>query len=127
MGASTHINQASDLMGARLDIHGGGQDLKFPHHANEMAQSECYHGTKQWCNYWTHAGTLNIEGLKMSKSLKNFFSIKEILEKISPTQLRIAFLQQRYISGNRFFINLLASSCGGREEFEFSASVDASV
>eukprot|EP00392_Amoebophrya_sp_AT5.2_P017542 g17917.t1 len=87
---------ASDLMGARLDIHGGGQDLKFPHHANEMAQSECYHGTKQWCNYWTHAGTLNIEGLKMSKSLKNFFSIKEILEKISPTQLRIAFLQQRW-------------------------------
>ncbi|CAD7966915.1 unnamed protein product [Amoebophrya sp. A120] len=87
---------ASDLMGDRLDIHGGGQDLKFPHHANEMAQSECYHGTQQWCNYWTHAGTLNIEGLKMSKSLKNFFSIKEILEKTTATQLRIAFLQQRW-------------------------------
>ncbi|CAD7937186.1 unnamed protein product [Amoebophrya sp. A25] len=87
---------ASDLMGPRLDIHGGGQDLKFPHHANEMAQSECFHGTKQWVNYWTHAGTLNINNLKMSKSLKNFTTIKEALETTSATQIRIAFLQQHW-------------------------------
>ena len=59
---------ASDLMGARLDVHGGGGDLRFPHHANEMAQSECYHGTHQWCNYWTHAGTLTIEGLRCRRA-----------------------------------------------------------
>ena len=66
---------------------GGGGDLKFPHHANEMAQSECFHGTQQWCNYWTHAGKLSIEGLKMSKSLKNFTTIKEVIEYIKSVNI----------------------------------------
>ena len=62
-------------------MHSGGPDLKNTHHPNEMAQSECYHGTQQWVNYWTHAGRLDIRGLKMSKSLKNFTTIRQALEK----------------------------------------------
>ena len=62
-----------------------------------MAQSECYHGTQQWCNYWTHAGHLEIEGLKMSKSLKNFTTIKEALARdASARQLRLLFLLQTW-------------------------------
>lgn len=68
----------SDLLGPRLDIHAGGEDLRFPHHDNEIAQCEAYHGCQQWVNYFLHAGHLHIEGLKMSKSLKNFITIREV-------------------------------------------------
>lgn len=66
---------ASAILGQNMDIHSGGVDLMFPHHDNELAQSEAYHGCKQWVNYFIHTGHLHIEGLKMSKSLKNFISI----------------------------------------------------
>lgn len=66
---------ASAILGDNMDIHSGGVDLMFPHHDNELAQSEAYHGCKQWVNYFLHTGHLHIEGLKMSKSLKNFISI----------------------------------------------------
>ncbi len=95
---------ASDILGENLDIHSGGEDLKFPHHDNELAQSEaclgaCCGGGRsdechQWVNYFTHTGHLHIEGLKMSKSLKNFVTIREALEKNSPRLLRILFLMQ---------------------------------
>ena len=62
---------ASEIFGENMDIHSGGVDLKFPHHDNEMAQSEAFYQNHQWVNYWFHAGHLHIEGLKMSKSLKN--------------------------------------------------------
>lgn len=68
---------ASDICGATLDIHFGGQDLKFPHHENELAQSEAYHGCAQWVRYFLHSGHLDIDGLKMSKSLKNFITIRQ--------------------------------------------------
>jgi cysteinyl-tRNA synthetase len=58
---------ASDLLGNEFDIHSGGIDLKFPHHDNEIAQSEGYSGHNQWVNHFWHAGRLNIDGLKMSK------------------------------------------------------------
>jgi len=63
-------------LGQTLDIHSGGIDLKFPHHENEIAQSEGHFKCKQWTNYWLHTGHLNIDDCKMSKSMKNFITIK---------------------------------------------------
>ncbi|KIY70644.1 hypothetical protein CYLTODRAFT_419597 [Cylindrobasidium torrendii FP15055 ss-10] len=85
---------ASAILGDTLDIHSGGIDLAFPHHDNELAQSEAYHGCGSWVNYFLHTGHLHIEGLKMSKSLKNFITIDEILQRFSARQLRLAFLTQ---------------------------------
>jgi cysteinyl-tRNA synthetase len=74
-------------------VHFGGQDLKFPHHENEMAQSEAYHGCKQWVQYFLHSGHLDIDGLKMSKSLKNFITIREAFAKgYTARQLRMMVL-----------------------------------
>ena len=64
-----------------FDIHGGGIDLMFPHHENEIAQSRCAHGTPVMANYWLHNGFLQVEGEKMSKSLGNFVTIRELLDK----------------------------------------------
>ncbi|KDO20407.1 cysteinyl-tRNA synthetase [Saprolegnia parasitica CBS 223.65] len=85
-----------DLAGGRIDIHTGGIDLRFPHHDNEIAQSEAYFNFEQWINYFVHTGHLNIEGLKMSKSLKNFVKINEALAMNSPRQLRFLFLLHKY-------------------------------
>lgn len=85
---------ASAILGDRLDIHSGGIDLAFPHHDNEIAQSEAYHECGAWVNYFIHTGHLHIEGLKMSKSLKNFITIDEILQRFTARQLRLAFLTQ---------------------------------
>ncbi|KAK9360132.1 tRNA synthetases class I (C) catalytic domain-containing protein [Lipomyces starkeyi] len=82
---------ASETIGSQMDIHSGGIDLAFPHHDNELAQSEAYHECKQWVNYFLHPGHLHIEGLKMSKSLKNFITIGDALEKYSARQIRLAF------------------------------------
>uniref|UniRef100_A0A6B2E990 Cysteine--tRNA ligase, cytoplasmic n=1 Tax=Phlebotomus kandelakii TaxID=1109342 RepID=A0A6B2E990_9DIPT len=83
---------ASDVCGETLDIHTGGVDLKFPHHDNELAQSEAFTGKKEWVKYFLHTGHLTIAGCKMSKSLKNFVTIQQALQKHSATQLRLAFL-----------------------------------
>ncbi|KAL8869189.1 MAG: hypothetical protein Q9174_004454, partial [Haloplaca sp. 1 TL-2023] len=91
---------ASDKLGSQIDIHSGGIDLAFPHHDNEMAQSEAYwcqkHGQckNQWVNYFMHMGHLSIQGSKMSKSLKNFTTIREALSRgdWTPRGLRIVFL-----------------------------------
>ncbi|KAK9370943.1 tRNA synthetases class I (C) catalytic domain-containing protein [Lipomyces kononenkoae] len=82
---------ASETIGSQMDIHSGGIDLAFPHHDNELAQSEAYHQCQQWVNYFLHPGHLHIEGLKMSKSLKNFITIEDALVKYSARQLRLAF------------------------------------
>jgi len=83
---------ASDIMGQSMDIHSGGVDLKFPHHDNELAQSEAYHCNSNWVQYFLHTGHLTIAGCKMSKSLKNFITIKEALKRNSARQIRLAFL-----------------------------------
>jgi cysteinyl-tRNA synthetase len=70
---------SSAIFGPTLDIHAGGSDLKFPHHDNEIAQCEAHFDKDHWVNYFLHCGTLRIEGLKMSKSLKNFITIKVAL------------------------------------------------
>ena len=85
---------ASDFLGANFDIHGGGWDLKFPHHDNEIAQAEAYWGNGQWVNYFLHAGHLHIKGLKMAKSLKNFSTIRETLAEFSANEIRMVFLLQ---------------------------------
>ncbi|KAF2077550.1 hypothetical protein CYY_001168 [Polysphondylium violaceum] len=87
---------ASDILGSNIDIHSGGEDLKFPHHDNELAQSEAHYGCNQWINYFIHSGHLLIDGLKMSKSLKNFITIQQALEKYTPRQMRMFFLLHRY-------------------------------
>ncbi|KAI8924349.1 tRNA synthetases class I (C) catalytic domain-containing protein [Entophlyctis helioformis] len=87
---------AGDVLGAKMDIHSGGIDLTFPHHDNELAQSEGHFECGQWVNYFLHAGHLHIEGQKMSKSLKNFISIKEALETYTPAQIRIMYLQHQW-------------------------------
>ncbi|KAF9151500.1 hypothetical protein BGX20_005402, partial [Mortierella sp. AD010] len=67
---------ASEVLGSNMDIHSGGIDLAFPHHDNELAQSEAYHQCDQWVNYFTHCGHLHVQGQKMSKSLKNFITVQ---------------------------------------------------
>lgn len=79
-----------------MDIHSGGEDLKFPHHDNEMAQAEAHSDCCQWVNYFVHAGHLNIKGFKMSKSLKNFISIRGALETHTARQVRLCFLMHKY-------------------------------
>ncbi|TIA91906.1 hypothetical protein E3P81_01810 [Wallemia ichthyophaga] len=85
---------ASEVLGHNIDIHSGGVDLKFPHHDNEIAQSEACHDCPAWINYFLHTGHLHIEGQKMSKSLKNFITIDDALTRYSPRQLRLAFMLQ---------------------------------
>ena len=75
-----------------IDIHSGGIDLRFPHHDNEIAQAEAYYDCDQWINHFWHTGHLHIDGLKMSKSLKNFITIKQILKDYSARQIRMMFL-----------------------------------
>ena len=82
--------------GGPIDMHSGGVDLRFPHHENEIAQSEAYYDCEQWVNYFVHSGHLHIEGLKMSKSLKNFIKIGDALERFGTRQLRLFFLLHRY-------------------------------
>ncbi|KAM8814082.1 cysteine--tRNA ligase, cytoplasmic [Rhynchonycteris naso] len=87
---------AGTLLGASMDIHGGGFDLRFPHHDNELAQSEAYFENDCWVRYFLHTGHLTISGCKMSKSLKNFITIKDALKKHSARQLRLAFLMHSW-------------------------------
>eukprot|EP00124_Ichthyophonus_hoferi_P003447 Ihof_evm8s298 gene=Ihof_evmTU8s298 len=89
---------ASDILEGTLDIHCGGSDLMFPHHDNEIAQAEAYYDNDQWVSFFLHAGHLEIEGRKMSKSLKNFVTIQEALHKHSARQLRLMFLMHSWDS-----------------------------
>jgi cysteinyl-tRNA synthetase len=85
------------LLGRHFDIHGGGQDLQFPHHENEIAQSEGAHECK-FVNYWLHNGFVRVDNEKMSKSLGNFFTIREVLEKFDPEVVRFFILRAHYRS-----------------------------
>ena len=85
-------------LGETIDIHGGGQDLIFPHHENERAQSRCAHNGKQFVNYWMHNGYLTTSGEKMSKSLGNFFTLREVLEHAPGEAIRFALLSGHYRS-----------------------------
>jgi cysteinyl-tRNA synthetase len=88
---------ACELLGEQFDIHGGGSDLQFPHHENEIAQSE---GASRhpFVNYWMHNGFINVDNEKMSKSLGNFFTIREVLKKYDPEVVRFFILRAHYRS-----------------------------
>ncbi|RBP84877.1 cysteinyl-tRNA synthetase [Rhodobacter sp. 140A] len=86
-----------ELLGASFDIHAGGIDLQFPHHENEIAQSCCAHPEGQFARYWLHNEMLQVEGKKMSKSLGNFFTVRDLLDKGIPGEvIRFVFLQTHY-------------------------------
>ena len=84
-------------LGEEFDIHGGGLDLKFPHHENEIAQSRCA-TNKNFASYWMHTGPLRINDKKMSKSLKNFLTVKDVIKNFHPEVLRLFFLLTHYRS-----------------------------
>ncbi|HJV73804.1 MAG TPA: cysteine--tRNA ligase [Noviherbaspirillum sp.] len=86
-----------DLLGEQFDIHGGGEDLQFPHHENEIAQSEGAH-QHAFVNYWMHNGFIRVDNEKMSKSLGNFFTIREVLKKYDPEVVRFFILRAHYRS-----------------------------
>ncbi|AWI80244.1 cysteine--tRNA ligase [Parazoarcus communis] len=88
---------SADLLGEHFDIHGGGQDLQFPHHENEIAQSEGAHG-HAFVNYWMHNGFVRVDDEKMSKSLGNFFTIREVLKQYDPEVVRFFILRAHYRS-----------------------------
>lgn len=86
-----------ELLGASFDIHGGGNDLQFPHHENEIAQSCCAHPEGGFANYWLHNEMLQVEGKKMSKSLGNFFTVRDLLEQGIPGEVvRLVMLGTHY-------------------------------
>ncbi len=88
---------ADELLGESFDIHGGGNDLTFPHHENEIAQSVCAHPGSEFARYWLHNEMLQVEGKKMSKSLGNFFTVHDLLEQGVPGEvMRFVFLQTHY-------------------------------
>jgi cysteinyl-tRNA synthetase len=87
-----------EYLGEQLDIHGGGQDLVFPHHENEIAQSESYTGAKPFSRYWMHNGLLQLGSDKMSKSLGNLVSVVDALERFHPDTMRLYFLSSHYRS-----------------------------
>ena len=87
----------SELLGKHFDIHGGGADLQFPHHENEIAQSEGAHGCR-YVNYWMHNGFVRVDNEKMSKSLGNFFTIREVLKKYDAEVVRFFILRAHYRS-----------------------------
>lgn len=101
-------------LGDEIDIHAGGEDLVFPHHENEIAQSECCND-KTFARYWLHNAFLNIDNRKMSKSLGNFFTVRDIAEKYDLQVLRFFMLSAHYRSQLNFSADLMESSKNGFE------------
>lgn len=103
-------------LGETFDIHGGGPDLVFPHHENEIAQSEAATG-KPYANAWMHAGAVRVDGEKMSKSLGNFFTIREVLEKYHPEVVRYLLVSSHYRSPINYSEDSLREAKGALERF----------
>lgn len=106
-------------LGDSIDIHAGGEDLIFPHHENEIAQSEAANG-KTFANYWMHNGFLNIDNKKMSKSLGNFFTVREIADKYDLQVLRFFMLSAHYRSPLNFSAELMESAKSGLDRIHNS-------
>src|SRR5690606_39482392 len=88
---------SAELLGPSFDIHGGGIDLAFPHHENEIAQSRCAHPESEFARFWLHNGFLQVEGEKMSKSLGNFFTVTDLLDRGIPGEvIRFVLLSTHY-------------------------------
>ena len=126
---------ASDKLGSQIDIHSGGVDLAFPHHDNELAQSEAFWTDKshehqhQWVNYFMHMGHLSIQGSKMSKSLKNFTTIRDALERgdWTPRALRIVFLLGGWKEGIEITDDLVKAGSVWEDKVTVSQRLDAAL
>ncbi len=112
---------AKKYLGEEIDIHAGGEDLIFPHHENEIAQSECCNG-KPFAHYWMHNGFLNIDNKKMSKSLGNFFTVRDISEKYDLQVLRFFMLSAHYRSPLNFSAELMEAAGSGLERIRNAVS-----
>lgn len=97
---------AGKYLGDTIDIHCGGQDLIFPHHENEIAQSECAHGVP-FANYWMHNGYINVDNRKMSKSLGNFFTVRDVAEKFGYEPIRFMMLNAHYRSPINYSVEII--------------------
>ena len=115
---------SSTVFGDSLDIHSGGIDLKFPHHDNEIAQTEAHDDSKQWINYFLHTGHLKIEGLKMSKSLKNFKKITDFISLYTPNAFRLYFCNSKWDMDMDFTENGLSmASANDKKITEFFQNI----
>lgn len=110
---------AREYLGDTIDIHAGGQDLTFPHHENEIAQSEAMTG-KLFARYWMHNGYINIDNEKMSKSLGNFVLVNDIIKQIDPQVLRFFMLSVHYRNPINYSENLVADAGAGLERLKTS-------
>jgi len=106
------------IFGPRYDIHAGAKDLIFPHHEAEIAQMEASSGEKPMVKYWLHTGFLNVKGAKMSKSLKNFITVRQALKKYSPQVLRFFYLNSHYRSPIDFSPEILEKAKNGRQRLQ---------
>ena len=93
-------------LGETIDIHCGGQDLIFPHHENEIAQSECCNGVP-FANYWMHNGYINVDNVKMSKSLGNFFTVRDVAEKYGYEPIRYLMISSHYRSPINYSVDII--------------------
>lgn len=107
---------SKSCLGDTFDIHGGGPDLVFPHHENEIAQSEAANGCK-YVNYWMHAGAVRLDGEKMSKSLGNFFTIREVLKKYHSEVVRFLIVKSHYRSPINYSQDNLNEAKAGLDRF----------
>ena len=122
-------------LGETIDIHCGGQDLIFPHHENEIAQSECFTG-KCFSNYWMHNGYINVDNVKMSKSLGNFFTVRDVAEKYGYEPIRYLMIASSYRSPINYSIQVIEQckaalqrlyTCRDALDFELKASPDGDI
>lgn len=120
---------ATEILGSHVDIHSGGCDLRFPHHDNEIAQSEAFFDSgDNWISCFIHSGHLNIDGQKMSKSLKNFTTIKEALKSHSKRQLRLAFLLHHWKDTLNYSADTMAGALSDEKYFsEFFLNANSTI
>lgn len=120
-------------LGDTIDIHCGGQDLIFPHHENEIAQSECFTG-KPFAHYWMHNGYINVDNVKMSKSLGNFFTVRDVAEKYGYEPIRYLLISAQYRSPINYSTDIIEQciaalnrlyTCRNSLDFELKNAVDA--
>jgi len=122
---------SAEYLGTRFDVHGGGLDLVFPHHENEIAQSRCAHGTDIMAKYWMHNGYLMVEGEKMSKSLGNFYTVHDLLKEFPGEAIRLELLQTHYRKPLDFTKEGIAQARNSLDRFytalKNAADVEASI
>ena len=123
---------AGRYLGKTIDIHCGGQDLIFPHHENEIAQSECCNGVP-FANYWMHNGYINVDNVKMSKSLGNFFTVRDVAEKYGYEPIRYLMISSHYRSPINYSVDIIEQckaalqrlyTCRDSIDFELESATD---